>query len=195
MVYWNSKPYTKDEFVKAWNTSISIAEVIRKLGYKNPGGGTYGTIKDAAIDLNLSSNHMLGQSHSKGKPNNAKRMPIEEILVKGKHSSKIKKRLLDEGILKAKCSNCGITKWNGKDAPLELDHRDGDNTNNLLENLRLLCCNCHAQTDNYKGKNIKNRKVVGPKYFCQDCNDPIKTRGAKRCVNCYHKFLKQSKSS
>ena len=52
------------------------------------------------------------------------------------------------------CELCNNTSWNGLPIPLELDHIDGDATNNFLVNLRLLCPNCHAQTDTYKGKNI-----------------------------------------
>ena len=52
-----------------------------------------------------------------------------------------------------RCEICGIVKWMGKVAPLELDHQDGNSDNNELENLRLICPNCHAQTDSYKGRN------------------------------------------
>jgi Zn finger protein HypA/HybF involved in hydrogenase expression len=52
-----------------------------------------------------------------------------------------------------RCEVCGITEWMGKSAPLELDHKDGDSLNNTLENLRLICPNCHAQTETYKGRN------------------------------------------
>lgn len=54
------------------------------------------------------------------------------------------------------CSCCGLSEWNGLDIPLELDHINGDGTDNTLENTRLLCPNCHAQTDNYKSKNANN---------------------------------------
>ena len=55
-----------------------------------------------------------------------------------------------------KCQECGISSWNGKDIALELEHIDGDSTNNKFLNLTLLCPNCHSQTDTYKGKNVGN---------------------------------------
>lgn len=188
MVNWSTKPYSKNDFINAWNSSISIAEVIRKLGYKNPGGGTYGTIRNASKELGLKTDHMLGQGHMKGKKNPSRtKRPLSDLLVKGKYVGSLRLRLIDEGILEPKCSECEITEWNGKTAPLELDHIDGDNTNNLLENLRILCCNCHAQTLNYKSKNTFNK--IKPKYFCIDCNNVLKTSNAKRCAKCHHKVL------
>jgi predicted nucleic acid-binding Zn ribbon protein len=69
-------------------------------------------------------------------------------------SSFLKTYLLD--IRERKCEVCGMTEWMGQLAPLELDHKDGDPTNNELDNLRLICPNCHAQTENYKGRNKGN---------------------------------------
>ncbi len=54
------------------------------------------------------------------------------------------------------CQECGITEWRGRPAPIEVDHIDGNSSNNLEENLRLLCCNCHAQTPTYRAKNKGN---------------------------------------
>jgi HNH endonuclease. len=53
-----------------------------------------------------------------------------------------------------RCEVCGITEWMGRPAPLELDHCDGNSLNNHLDNVRLICPNCHAQTATYKGKNM-----------------------------------------
>jgi 5-methylcytosine-specific restriction endonuclease McrA len=53
-----------------------------------------------------------------------------------------------------KCQVCGITEWNGKSLSLEVDHIDGDHSNNNPENLRIICPNCHSQTDTYKSRNI-----------------------------------------
>ena len=84
-------------------------------------------------------------------------IPLVSILVKESRyqSNKLRKRLIREGIKQRRCECCGITSWNGKPAPLELEHINGDKQDNRLENLLILCPNCHAQTDTYRGKNTK----------------------------------------
>lgn len=85
-----------------------------------------------------------------------KKIDLAEIL-EGKHPEyqtfKLHKRLLKEGIKEHKCEICGNTMWNGEKIPLQLDHIDGNPHNHLLNNLRMLCPNCHAQTETYCGKN------------------------------------------
>ncbi|MBK6998271.1 MAG: HNH endonuclease [Lewinellaceae bacterium] len=54
-----------------------------------------------------------------------------------------------------RCENCDLTEWLASPIPLELHHKDGNRYNNAIENLLLLCPNCHALTDNYRAKNIK----------------------------------------
>ena len=68
-------------------------------------------------------------------------------------SYKLKKRLLDNNYFDAVCSSCKKEKWLGKPIPLELDHINGNNKDNCFGNLRLLCPNCHAMTDTYRGRN------------------------------------------
>jgi hypothetical protein len=73
------------------------------------------------------------------------------------NSNAVDARLLKNYLLdcrERKCEVCGIRQWMGKPAPVELDHRDGNPENNELSNLRLICPNCHAQTETYKGRNI-----------------------------------------
>lgn len=72
------------------------------------------------------------------------------------NSHALKLRLIEEGILESKCSICGLSEWNGKEIPIELDHINGVHSDNRLINLRILCPNCHAQTDTYCAKNYKN---------------------------------------
>ena len=71
----------------------------------------------------------------------------------------VKKILFGWFKLEPICNNCGIEEWNGIKIPLELDHIDGDSTNNSIKNLRLLCPNCHSVTPNWRGKNINNGKT------------------------------------
>lgn len=82
---------------------------------------------------------------------------LEELLVKnGPYigSSRLKKRLLKAELLEYKCDVCGNTgEWQGKELSLQLHHINGDHNDNRLENLILLCPNCHSQTDNFTSKN------------------------------------------
>jgi len=70
----------------------------------------------------------------------------------------LKKIIRERELLVWKCSDCGIERWNNKEIGLELDHIDGDAANNNLENLRLLCPNCHSQTDTFRGRSINTGK-------------------------------------
>jgi hypothetical protein len=89
--------------------------------------------------------------------NSLKSIPLSEILD-GKHpyyqTFKLNKRLIKEKILEDKCSICGIKEWNGKKINMHLDHINGISSDHVLSNLRLVCPNCHSQTETYCGKNI-----------------------------------------
>lgn len=87
-----------------------------------------------------------------------KTIDLGEIL-EGKHpqyqSNKLRLRLIKSSVKKAECECCGLSEWNGFPIPLELNHIDGDRHNHLLENLEIICPNCHAQTPTYRARNIK----------------------------------------
>lgn len=70
----------------------------------------------------------------------------------------VKGRIVKDNLLEYKCSKCGIDNWCGETIILDLDHINGDNRDNRLENLRYLCPNCHSQTDTYKGRNKNSGK-------------------------------------
>nr|DAG94949.1 MAG TPA: NinG recombination protein [Crassvirales sp.] len=140
--------------------SLSIAEVARSIGIDNNKINTsvYREIHKRIDSLKLDTSHFTGGAWNVGDRFRKidKGFPLSEVLVKNssyKCTNSLRKKLFNEGVKERKCECCGITEWNGKPAPLQLHHIDGDNTNNSLENLQILCPNCHAQTDNYCSKN------------------------------------------
>jgi 5-methylcytosine-specific restriction endonuclease McrA len=87
-------------------------------------------------------------------------MPIDELLRGSRNRRHLKARLIRAGLLLALCAECGIRSWRGhRLAPRELHHVNGDGADNRLENLTLLCPNCHSQTDSWGGRN--NRRANG----------------------------------
>jgi len=91
----------------------------------------------------------------------ARAWPIERILREAKSRRNIKDRLLPAGILENRCSKCGITDWLGEPLSIQIDHRNGIRNDHRLENLRMLCPNCHSQTETYGARN-KNRRNSPP---------------------------------
>ena len=86
--------------------------------------------------------------------------PLDEVLTENSTYSRtnLKKRLVNENLIEYKCACCGIgPEWNGKPMPLILDHINGVNNDNRLENLRFVCSNCDTQLDTYKSRNIKKK--------------------------------------
>jgi 5-methylcytosine-specific restriction endonuclease McrA len=105
--------------------------------------------------------HGLYVPMTKGQP--GKKFELKDILD-GKHpqypTSKITPRLIKEGLKKYQCESCGITEYNEKPISLELNHIDGNSGNHCLENLELLCPNCHSQTETYRSKKLTFNKKV-----------------------------------
>lgn len=137
---------------------FSIAQVLRKLGIKVAGGNYY-TIKNIIKEYNIDTKHFTGKLIGRGKSHNTSaRYSLQEILAEGfsYNSDKLRKRLIKEGLFEAKCYKCNNTEWMGQSIPLELEHINGKHDDNRIENLTILCPNCHAQTKFYRGKNKKS---------------------------------------
>jgi len=87
-------------------------------------------------------------------------MSIEELLRGPRNRRHLRRRLEQAGLLQHLCGECGITTWRGRPLALELHHINGDGRDNRLENLALLCPNCHSQTDSWGGRN--SRRATAP---------------------------------
>ena len=152
----SKRKWTDEQFIEAVASSLSYAEVIRKIGLK-PAGSNYDTVKRKISELNLDTSHMTGQAWNQGnkyKPIKQVK-PLSEILVEHStwvNTNNLRKRLLKEGLKKYICECCGKSEWMGKPIALELHHVNGIKDDLRLENLLILCPNCHAFTDNYRGK-------------------------------------------
>jgi len=155
--------YTVEQLKEAVKESKSVAQVLRKLNIV-PAGGNYKVFHNAVEKYGIDTSHFTGRGWAKGIPGfriNPEH-PLEDYLT-GKikiTSYKLKKRLFKEGVKENKCEKCGITTWLGEPIALELHHIDGVHDNNSLNNLAILCPNCHSQTDTFRSKKRKNPNSV-----------------------------------
>lgn len=176
MKYW-----TIVEFKKVVAASKTIREVLCHFGL--PGNqGHYNrlfhkTVKEHGIDIS----HILKFNETR---QFLKKISVEEFFINGKKrdGESIKKKLIELGTPNI-CAECKISpQWNGKPLVLQVDHINGDHIDNRIENIRLLCPNCHTQTDTWSGRNAKKQHAY--KHVCKDCEGYKKDTQSDRCVKC-----------
>lgn len=213
---------TEQDYRDAASKSFSIAGMCRALGL-GAFGANYRRVHKAIKEYNIDTSHFTGQGWNVAyalDPNESHRKELSEILVKNStydNTNSLKLRLLYENLKERKCERCKRTEWEGQPIPLQLHHVNGDRSDNRLENLQLLCPNCHALTDNYCGKNKqtillskkereeKFKSVYGDKTreeifgepklqaketkkYCPICGKEVKNRRARYCsVECAYK--------
>ena len=152
------RSWTIQQLKSAVNKSYSYRGVLKMLGLR-PAGGNYKQLKKYISENNFKTNHFTGQGWNVGLnfvPNPPK--PLKDILKKNVlfQSYKLKKRLFREGYKKEKCEVCGWSEMS-KDGriPLEINHINGDSTDNRLVNIEILCPNCHSLRPHYRGSKLK----------------------------------------
>ena len=148
------KNITDEELQNLINESTSVCEILKKMGISHK-GSNHTKLSSYLKNSNLDTSPLVGRRNKKQKSKGTKLKLLSEHLKKGTtaNSNYLKKRLFAEGIKEYKCEKCNISEWCGMDIVLELHHINGDHTDNRLENLIILCPNCHSQTSNFRGKN------------------------------------------
>lgn len=172
--------WDETELKKAISESYSYSEVLRKLNIPVSGNNST-TLKRKIEEYGISTDHFTFR------PKQIKqKQPVEVYLSENTHiaTSKLKNKLIKSGLKENKCEICGISSWLGKRLICQLHHINGNNTDNRLENLQILCPNCHSQTDNYCGLANGEEKE---KHYCLDCGRELKTKNAIYCLQCSSK--------
>lgn len=170
--------YDLENIKEIVKNSLNFSEVLRKLNIPKRGNNIK-TIKNFIIRNNINYSHF---TYEKRINKNNRKKPIEDyfnnkINIK---STSLKKLILEHNLMEYKCACCGIKEWNSKYIVLQLHHIDGNPMNNSLNNLQLLCPNCHSQTDNFSNK--KKEKKIAYK-LCPKCGKKINIQ-SNHCTKC-----------
>lgn len=186
--YMSKYKICDEEFIAAVKNGSSIRQILIDLNM-TAYGRAYHLFRNRCVKLELDISHLTitNRTPSVNRRNNTK-IPLELILVKNSsynNSSSIKKRLLKSKLFDYKCSVCQISDWLNKPISLQLDHINGNNKDNRLSNLRLVCPNCHSQTETFCRGQTGNKLPVK---HCIECNCELKSRSNKLCQYCYSKY-------
>ena len=167
--------FTEQELREIVENSFSMNEVIDKLGYATHSGGSHNTVKKRIELYNIDISHF-------GSIKGIKRTEENVFIENSTASQATLRRWYKKGEYTPYiCSICGQEPiWQGKDLTLILDHINGSNHDDRLENLRWVCPNCNQQLDTTNGK---NKKIYSKKYYCKDCGKEISSK-AERCKEC-----------
>lgn len=174
--------YTKNQIEKLLLESDSLKDFIIKLGYKSAQSYIYKKVKKHLTQIGVVVNFEdFKYSNRINKREASAKLDDEMFQRETKFSNQMKSRIIKKNLLLYKCECCNNNgTWNGKELTLHLDHKNGNRTDNRLENFRFLCPNCHTQTGTYAGRNIKKKN---PKTHLCDCGKRI-WYTSKKCKSC-----------
>jgi len=144
--------YKKEDIIKIVGEKTTISDVLNEMGLNPKGGGS--NLRMMIKEILTENGVYNGHAHNKGK--SYIKISNEDFFKKSDKSRNywnIRQALFKRGIKDKRCENCGLDKWMEKDIPVEIHHKDGDKLNNNINNLEVLCPNCHYFTDTYKTKN------------------------------------------
>lgn len=169
--------WSEDKLRAAVADSINYNDVLRALGIPTSGNNTT-TLKRRIKLFDIDISHFTFSP-----PRRGYKRPLKYYLTNGScgNWAALKSRLIKEGFKTNVCEVCGLSEWNGNPLTMQMHHKDGNKKNNSLDNLMMICPNCHAQTDNYRG--AANRAISKPIRCCQDCGRTI-SRDSIRCPSC-----------
>lgn len=192
---------SNDDLKKMLDESLSFREVLMKIGYNTNGSGGYSTLKNECKLRNITI--PIYNQFGKSITGKIKKLDDDEIFCKNSTYSRqhLKERIIKNNFIEYKCSDCGNSgEWNGKKLVLQLEHKNGVNNDNRLENLTFLCPNCHTQTDTYSSKSRKKKTIKNEIFKTKniktkkcDCGKE-KWLKSKKCITCYNNSKRKVKN-